>query len=393
MNYTKVQLVKLAFGKFLRAARHPSKLFAVARSPYWQAQARLAINWALAGSPRVYHPTAYAPTCHPSHKVFFAYPPVRYTLYPLADICHFWNSVPDWNEKPFVVEFEHVLALAGNISVMQHGLSRIAQIQRIIADDRCRVALTLSRGLMEHSKRYISDATQHKKFDYAYQCYPTQTPRVMDLQGPFTILTIARRFYDKGVPVAIRVLGILRERYGDDVRMLLVCNAIPPGYPIPEGVTVYTDARLSDALKRELYCTSHVLFLPVLSDTFGCFPEAYAYGTPVVTTRIHHGDETVREGITGFLVDPPFFLYSDVYGSRWKVWEEFLAECKKAFELGDFNDLIEQSVDRLERMLLGEVDLRAMSAVAQEFHREVFSIDVRNRRLRQVYRRVASLAG
>jgi glycosyltransferase involved in cell wall biosynthesis len=214
----------------------------------------------------------------------------------------------------------------------------------------------------------------------------------MDLSGPFTILTMATRFYDKGVPVALDAFEVLRARYGSQVKMLLVCHCLPKGYPVPEGVTIYTDYPLSNGLKAKLYSNSHVLLLPVVSETFGCFPEAYAYGTPVVTTRIHHGDETVREGITGFLVDPPFYYYSDELGStRWKIGEEFLTECQQSYERGVFNDLTNQCVDRLERMASEEVDLRKMSAAAQTFHREVFSPEVRNDKLRQIYRRVAGV--
>jgi glycosyltransferase involved in cell wall biosynthesis len=331
---------------------------------------------------------------HPGLKSYATHPPVRYTLYSLADICHFFNSVPDWNEKPFVVEFEHVLFLGNHIADGQDGLRRIKYIEELIASDRCRVALAMSKGLMRHSKRYISDPALHEKFDYLYQCYPTQKPRVMDLSGPFTILTIATRFYDKGVPVALKAFEALRERHGSQVQMLLVCDCLPTGYPIPEGVTIYTVRPLSNTLKAKLYSNSHVLFLPVLSDTFGCFPEAYAYGTPVVTTRIHHGDEAVREGVTGFLVDPPFYCYSDDRDTqtRWKTWEGFIICCKEAFERGVLDNLIEQSINCLERMISGDVDLRKMSAAAQTFHREVFSIEVRNGKLRQIYNRVAGLS-
>lgn len=387
--------IKRIPGMVLRGIRDPRKILRAVRyyAPQWVRQSKLAFNWILADSPRVYYPWAYnAGALHPSFKTYDTHLPVRYTLYSLADICHFFNSVPDWNDKPFVVEFEHVLALGGNIADWQHGLRRIKYIEDLIASDRCRVALAMSKGLMSHSKRFISDPSLHEKFDYLYPCYPTQKPRVMDLSGPFTILSIASRFYDKGVPAALKAFEVLRERYGSQVQMILVCDCLPAGYPIPDGVTIYAVRPLSNTLKAKLYSNSHVIFLPVLSDTLGCFPEAYAYGTPVVTTRIHHGDETVREGVTGFLVDPPFYSYSDGYGTRWKIWEEFVTDCKQSFETGVFNELVEQCIDRLERMISGNVDVRKMSAAAQEFHREVFSIEVRNLKLRQIYNRVAGLS-
>jgi len=388
------RLIKNITSLVLKAINNPSKILPAIRyyPSMWVTQSRLAFNYVLAGKPRVHYSWAYkAGKFHPSFKTYDTHPPVHYTLYSLADICHFWNGVPDWNEKPFVVEFEHVLALGVHYHSWEDGLRRIKYIEDIIASDRCRVALTLSKGLISHSTRYISDPSLHEKFDYLYPCYPTQKPRVMDLSGPFTILTIATRFYDKGVPVALKAFEVLRERYGSQVRMLLVCNCLPKGYPVPDGVTIYTDYPLSSRLKAKLYGNSHVLFLPVVSDTFGCFPEAYAYGTPVVATRIHHGDEAVREGVTGFLVDPPFYTYSDGLGTRWKTVEEFLADCKQSYERGIFNDLTNQCIDRLERMISGDVDLREMSAAAQTFHREIFSTEVRNGRLRQIYRRVAGM--
>jgi len=389
-----VRLIKNINSLVLKAINNPSKILPAIRyyPSMWVTQSRLAFNYMLARKPRVYYSWAYkAGKFHPSFKTYDTHPPVHYTLYSLADICHFWNSVPDWNEKPFVVEFEHVLVLGVNVPDFQLGLGRIKYIEDIIASDRCRVALTLSKGLMSHSKRYISDPSLHQKFDYLYPCYPTQKPRVMDLSGPFTILTIATRFYDKGVPMALKAFEELRERYGSQVRMLLVCDCLPTGYPIPDGVKICAVRPLSNRLKAKLYGNSHVLFLPVVSETFGCFPEAYAYGTPVVTTRIHHGDEAVREGVTGFLVDPPFYAYSDGLGTRWKIGEEFLADCKQSYERGIFNDLINQCVDRLGQMISGEVDIRKMSAAAQTFHREIFSPEVRNERLRQIYRRVAGV--
>jgi len=360
---------------------------------YFVRPSRQALNWALTSPPRIYYAWAYdAAEHHPSFKTYDTHPPVRYTMYSLADICHFFNSVPSWNKKPFVLEFEHVMAMTYYFPGRPYSRDKVNYVQEVIASDLCRVALTLSKGLVTDSKRFISDTSLYDKFDYLYPCYSTQPSRSMDLSRPFTILTIATRFYDKGVHIALKAFGVLRERYGSQVQMILVCDCLPTGYHVPDGVIIYTAHPLSDTLKAKLYNNSHVLFLPVLSETFGCFPEAYAYGTPVVTTRIHHGDETVREGITGFLVDPPFYLFSDEHGMRQKTMEEFVIYCKQSFENGGFNNLIEQCVNRLERMISGDVDLVVMSAAAQAFHREMFSIEVRNQKLRQIYRRVAGLA-
>lgn len=54
--------------------------------------------------------------------------------------------------------------------------------------------------------------------------------------------------------------------------------------------------------------------------------------------------------------------------------------------------MISQCTDRLGQMISGDVDLRQMSAADQTFHREVFSVEVRNQKLRQIYTRVAGLS-
>ena len=325
---------------------------------------------------------------HPADKYYVTRPPVHYTHYRLADVCHFFNGVPEWNTKPFVVEFEHVLALGGFIADWQYSLQRTVYIHDIIASPLCRLALAQCRAVMRHSLRYITDESLHKKFDYLYQGYPSQPTRVMDMTGPFSILTIATRFYDKGVPIALKVFQVLRQRYPARVRMTLVCDVIPTDWPIPEGVTVLTDRPLSDAMKAQLFGQAHAFFLPMLSEGATCLIEAYAYGTPVVTTRIVYGDELVQPGATGFLVDPPFYSHEGV-GTRWKTWEDFVTCCKESYEQGDCDRLIEQCVDCLDHMIRGDVDIRRMSSAAQQFHRETFSLEAHNSRLREIYRKVA----
>ena len=50
--------------------------------PYFVTQPRLALNYVLAGKPRVYYPMAYnARALHPALKTYATHPPVHYTLY------------------------------------------------------------------------------------------------------------------------------------------------------------------------------------------------------------------------------------------------------------------------------------------------------------------------
>jgi glycosyltransferase involved in cell wall biosynthesis len=238
--------------------------------------------------------------------------------------------------------------------------------------------------LVEHFKSFLP-ADLWWKLDYAYPAFPVQAAYQKVESDTFTILLIASRFSDKGVPEALRAFEILRQRHGENVQLNLVCQTVPQNYKLPQGVRHYNVPWLTPELKTQLYRTADVLFLPCYSETAACFTEAYAFGVPVVTTRIHHGDEYVRDGQTGFLLDAPLFIYSDGFGRCWKTTWEFLDDVQARRERGAFEGVVEQAVDRLESMISGKVDLPAMRRAARAFHGERFSPEARNRKLHAIY--------
>lgn len=237
---------------------------------------------------------------------------------------------------------------------------------------------------MEHFKGFLHADLWHK-LAHVYPAYPTQPEYRRPPGEPFTILVIASRFSDKGVPEALEAYRILRERHGAAVRMLLVSQVVPPDYPLPKGVSHYNTPQMSEGLKAQIYRSSDVLFIPCYSETAACFTEASAFGVPVITTRIHHGDEFVRDGVTGYLLETPVFIYSADFGRRWRTAEDFLGDLVAMRERGELGGVVEQAVERLEAMMSGGVDLAAMRGAARRFHAERFSPEVRNHRLRQLY--------
>jgi glycosyltransferase involved in cell wall biosynthesis len=169
---------------------------------------------------------------------------------------------------------------------------------------QCEFVFTYSAGLLEHSKRYLHPDVLHK-VGYIYPVSPPQPEYPKMMGGPFTILVIASRFSDKGLPEAIEAYRILRDRHGSDVQMLLVSHAVPSGYRLPEGIIHCDTPRMSDELKSSVFRSAHVLFIPCYSDSAVPILEACAFGVATLTTRIHHGEN--REGVTG-IDQPPLFV-------------------------------------------------------------------------------------
>ena len=135
------------------------------------------------------------------------------------------------------------------------------------------------------------------------------------------------------------------------------------------------------------YRSADVLLVPAYSETIGNFTEACAFGLPTVATRLHHGDDFVREGESGYLIDSPVSAYCDELGTRWKGWTGFWAEIERMRESGQLAGVVQDLVDRLELMLSGDVDIDQLRRGARQLHAERFSPKARNRRLKAVYAR------
>jgi glycosyltransferase involved in cell wall biosynthesis len=337
----------------------------------------------LGQKPQVYFPR-YLTKRHNAWRTYATYPPLRYTSYPLAELCHWVNLVPDRPRQPCVAECEHILALARDITSWQTGLQNLDLINQLVAQDRCRFVFTYSAGLVEHSKRYLRPELWHK-LGHIYLCYPHQADYTRPPEWPFTILTIASRYSDKGLPEALQAFRVLRERHDGQVRLLLVSQAVPPNCRLPDGVVHYDTPRMSEELKAQLFQSAHVLYIPCYSDSVVPIVEASAYGVPTLTTRIHHGDEYTQDGMTGYLIKPPVYSYSADYGVRWKSWPEFLADLDGMRERGEFQTVVDQSVDRLEAMFNDRARLIEMGQAARALHAVRFSPEARNRRLLRLY--------
>jgi hypothetical protein len=64
--------------------------------------------------------------------------------------------------KPYVVDAEHVLALTGNIADWSRAVNSVEQLNQKIEQPLCCKVFVLSRGLMEHGKKFVYDHLHHK---------------------------------------------------------------------------------------------------------------------------------------------------------------------------------------------------------------------------------------
>ncbi len=114
------------------------------------------------------------------------------------------------------------------------------------------------------------------------------------------ILFVGGDFERKGGDLLLKVY---MERFASSADLHLVTKQPPPG--LPPNVQVYTDLGPNNPCLRALYAQADLFVLPTRADVSSWVAlEAMATGRPVIATRMGGIPDIVREGETGFLIDP-----------------------------------------------------------------------------------------
>jgi D-inositol-3-phosphate glycosyltransferase len=188
------------------------------------------------------------------------------------------------------------------------------------------------------------------------------------------LLFVGRLERLKGVEVAIRALGLLRDRQHDDVR-LLVLGEDSLGEDSREGdesekerlkaIAEQSGVRdrvdfIGSVAHHELpffYAAADVCVMPSYSESFGLVAlEAQACGCPVVASGVSGLRSVVRDGVSGYLIDAHDpAAYAERIG-------RLLEDREIAQQMGRRGSLLAQrfswarTADRLEGLFAGVVD-------------------------------------
>ena len=331
-----------------------------------------------------------------AHVFFNTYensPPIPYTSYDLADLCHFHNQIPPQNTKPFIIDYEHPLALSGHSTDYVYMINSTKKIEEKLNSVKCKAISVPSEGALRETKKYLDITNINKKIHIIRPAYPTKPENLHNHNGPFTILTIGNKFWAKGIPIAIEVFRVLREKYDKKVNMNLICGDVPNNYPLVDGISLIKKTHLSDKQRSMLYSSCHMLLLPCLQDSYAVYQEAMAFGVPIVATNIYDKNEFIINNQTGYLVDVPISLYDGKFGHDWESWNHFQEIVKDKFHSGALSKMTNDLVERTE-LLFNDIDLvRDMAKAAQKLHKEEFSIKVRNSKVKNLYRQILSDLG
>ena len=114
------------------------------------------------------------------------------------------------------------------------------------------------------------------------------------------ILFVGGDFVRKGGDL---LLDVFTRNFADSADLHLVTKQVPKN--LPRNVRAYADLGNNDSRLRSLYGNADLFVLPTRADVSSIVAmEAMATGRPVITTRMGGIPDIVRQGETGFLIEP-----------------------------------------------------------------------------------------
>jgi len=316
-------------------------------------------------------------------RSYGTHPPVASVPIEKAKLCHFIDILPDNNRKPFIHEIQHVLFVAGMSRDYIARLRQAPRIEQQYHSENCKAIFCPAVPVLKQVERHINISGIEDKLHLVLPAYQDQPDNLHEHVGPFAILTISNKFWGRGVPLAIDVFRALRKKYGNAVQMKLVCEDVPKGYPLVDGLELIRVRRLDGKLRSKLYQEASVFLLLSLHE-FGVVLETMACGVPTVSTPIG-GGSWVIPGQTGFIVEPPFHLYGEGFGTRWKTWDQFQGIVKARFERGDLAYMVTEAVAHIEKLMNNPALVKKMGRAAQTHQREKHSFKPHNEQARKIY--------
>ena len=285
-------------------------------------------------------------------------PIVKYKKYNV-DLIHCARCIL-LNKKNYVVDVEIFYSLSYNLHQSLNRQPYRTIVRKLLERENCKKILPWTYAsyysFPEEIRKKLKD-----KFEVLYPAVPE--PKIKKVKhDKLTILFIGRYFYYKGGHYALEVFRKLKEKY--DIEAILISMTIPDSLIKKYekfGIKIYKSIP-SDLLYNEIYPKTDILFYPGFSDTFGfAFIEALSYGIPVVTYDGFARREIIEDGKNGTIIE--------------NKWRDPIRKLYK--------DLIEEFYNKTKELI--ESNLNEFSKNAYKIYKEKFSIEVRNKKLKEIY--------
>lgn len=295
----------------------------------------------------------------------FRMPNLTYSKIKNYDLIHCAHCL-SLNKKPWVVDTETYsqLASAGG-NVAKRGLGKYI-IKKRLESKYCKKIICWSEDCKKTFERAFPN---NEKILNKIVILPFAIPKYKFKKIPhknLRILFVARWFDAKGGRQTLEVFDRLSKIY-PKVEFIFLCptpKEFKKKYSKNKQIN-FMELLPQEKLFQEVYPSCDIFFYPGFGDSYGfAVPEALIYGLPIISTNTFAKAELIDDGKTGFLIDLP------------EDWKGYFGMPEK---------FIQNLVEKTSLIIENEKLRKSMSKQAIKEAKEKFSIDSRNKKLKEIY--------
>jgi glycosyltransferase involved in cell wall biosynthesis len=312
-----------------------------------------------------------------------------------VDILHFINMMDSKiPEQPYIVDLEHAASLIS----FTRDEKRLKKATEFLINPNCRSINCMSEAALKSLKNLTKDKFKLIS-DKTTVIYPAVSELDLndepdsfclgDNKESIRLLFVGNQAYLKGLEELILALKNINNKFSEKAIQLYVisddANSIIEKYKLP-NVTVFKPEFSKKQIFTQFFMTCDIFVMPTKEDTFGmAILDALVCGTPVITTDQFALAELVTDKVDGILLNLPRpVLDSTIVPSR----EDMASINRSNVEIS----LLDQMTEIFENILNNQLNINDMKNKGKiKFKNDgIFSIERRNKKLKEVYERALS---
>jgi hypothetical protein len=327
---------------------------------------------------------------HPFFERYYQPPSIKYCNRRDAKMYH-WISYPDiLDNKPFILEpNDHPLSVIGVLNPIPIEPIDVIKnmnkgIELVYDNPKCKKVLVESTGQWELFERYCPQVL-NKCEVVRLGTIPKRKIIINTPKESINFLCLASDFKKKAVDILLDAWFEFPHRAKHN--LIIACPFIPVDYQkrgLKENVKFILKAPLSIKEKDALYREANVTIGPLHIDGGANLLESMEYGLPFITMRSQRSKDQIMNN-NGFVADVPFYFYDDGYGAEWPTWNSFFNLIEKAKLRGDFDITKIDFINAFNFFNDNPHKIEEMGINSYEMGLNEFSLEKRNKQLRQIY--------
>lgn len=266
--------------------------------------------------------------------------------------------------------------------------SIVPGLEERVGDPQIKKIFAQTKWAYNDAMRLIKKEENREKVEVLYHAWRTDVHKSKRDDNEVRFFFIGESFFLKGAEWAVEAFKELYKKY-DNIRLTVVSTKFDHNYfsrltgkplenpPWKEPLETYMNhpgitflpRRISEQEKLDQYSNSDVFIFPSRWETFGCvFLEAMAFSLPILACNFGPIPEILRENQNAFLLN-----------TRDKRWEDLFTASKVR------EQMIQDLKGYMEQLIVSDSLRNKMGRASRELLETEYSIERRNKRIRQIY--------